>query len=64
MTFFNWNSDGENSVFVSSYIWIYFLITGVFTIATLFLWWYFLVYRRRMRARGPNLKEEQGAENG
>jgi len=43
MTFFNWGS--ENGSIVSSYIWIYFLITAIFTVATLVLWWYFLVYR-------------------
>ncbi|KAK1624440.1 hypothetical protein BDP81DRAFT_109316 [Colletotrichum phormii] len=47
MTFFNWSpGDNETSV-VSSYIWIYFLVTGVFTVSTLLLWWYFLSSRRK-----------------
>lgn len=43
MTFFKW--DSEDGSIVSSYIWIYFLITALFTAVTLVLWWYFLVYR-------------------
>ncbi|KAK1714480.1 uncharacterized protein CLUP02_15786 [Colletotrichum lupini] len=47
MTFFNWSpEDGKTSI-VSSYIWIYFLITGIFTAFTLFLWWYFLSSRKK-----------------
>lgn len=57
MTFFNWNS--ENGVVVSGYVWIYFLITVVFTIMTLFLWWYFLVHRQ-MAARGVSSTSRPG----
>ncbi|KAJ9144602.1 hypothetical protein NKR23_g5865 [Pleurostoma richardsiae] len=49
MSFFNWfpsAKDNDTSAIVSGYVWIYFLLTGVFTIVTLFLWWYFLVCRR------------------
>ncbi|KZL72851.1 protein kinase, partial [Colletotrichum tofieldiae] len=47
MTFFNWSpEEGEKSL-VSSYIWIYFLATTIFTASTLFIWWYFLSYRQR-----------------
>lgn len=57
MTFFNWNS--ENGVVVSGYVWIYFLITVIFTIMTLFLWWYFLVHRQ-MAARGVSPRSRPG----
>ncbi len=36
---------------MSGYIWIYFLVTIIFTAITLALWWYFLAYRAA-RARG------------
>ncbi|KAK5657643.1 hypothetical protein OQA88_2715 [Cercophora sp. LCS_1] len=45
MTFFDWGSP--DGAIVSSYIWVYVLITTVFTVGTLILWWYFLVYRAR-----------------
>ncbi|KAI3540130.1 hypothetical protein CABS02_11176 [Colletotrichum abscissum] len=47
MSFFNWSPDDSQSSVVSSYIWVYFLVTGVFTISTLLLWWYFLSSRRK-----------------
>ncbi|KXH44069.1 hypothetical protein CSIM01_04373 [Colletotrichum simmondsii] len=47
MSFFNWSPDDAQTSVVSSYIWIYFLVTGVFTISTLLLWWYFLSSRRK-----------------
>ena len=50
MTFFDWGSQ-DGGVVVSSYIWIYFLVTVVFTAMTLAVWWYFLVYRGS-KARG------------
>ncbi|WQF76370.1 hypothetical protein CDEST_01384 [Colletotrichum destructivum] len=49
MTFFNWSPDDDSKSLVSGYIWIYFLVTGVFTATTLFLWWYFLSRRRHCR---------------
>lgn len=55
MTFFNWspNPDGTGPA-VSRYIWIYFFITGAFTLLTLTLFWYFVSHRQkksRSRAR-------------
>ncbi|KAK1531890.1 hypothetical protein CPAR01_11539 [Colletotrichum paranaense] len=47
MTFFNWSPDDAKHSVVSSYIWIYFLVTGVFTVSTLLLWWYFLSSSRK-----------------
>jgi cbb3-type cytochrome oxidase subunit 3 len=44
MTFFNWfDSSGEAQV--SGYIWIYVLFTVLFTMVTIGLWWYFLIYK-------------------
>ncbi|GAB1315707.1 Magnesium transport protein CorA, transmembrane region [Madurella fahalii] len=52
MTFFNWNSDsGGDHPIVSSSIWIYFLVTVVFTLITLMLFWYFILSRQRNRRR-------------
>ena len=48
MTFFNWNSDSGGDV-VSGSIWIYVLVTVVFTVVTLLLFWYFILSRQRNR---------------
>lgn len=45
MTFFDWNAD-KGSARVSSYLWIYILVTVVFTGVTIGLWYFFVVYRR------------------
>jgi hypothetical protein len=52
MTFFNWNSSSSESddhSVVSGSIWIYFLVTVVFTLVTLMLFWYFILSRQRNR---------------
>jgi len=55
MTFFNWNSEaGGDHPTVSSSIWIYVLVTVVFTLITLLLFWYFILSRQR------NNKNRQG----
>jgi len=52
MTFFNWSSDSSSDhPTVSGNIWIYFLITVVFTLITLLLFWYFILSRQRTRKR-------------
>jgi uncharacterized membrane protein SpoIIM required for sporulation len=48
MTFFNW-SDAQGKTRVSSYIWIYVLVTVLFTVSTLGLWYFFVVYRKATR---------------
>jgi hypothetical protein len=45
MTFFDWNAD-TGSARVSSYLWIYILVTVIFTGITIGLWYFFVVYRR------------------
>jgi heme/copper-type cytochrome/quinol oxidase subunit 2 len=45
MTFFNWNADTGNAR-VSSYLWIYIVVTVIFTGVTIGLWYFFVVYRR------------------
>jgi hypothetical protein len=55
MTFFNWGGTENGHPFVSRYIWIYFLVTGVSTVITLGLWWFFLVHRQ-VKARGNSMK--------
>nr|XP_036583666.1 uncharacterized protein CTRU02_06305 [Colletotrichum truncatum]KAF6792809.1 hypothetical protein CTRU02_06305 [Colletotrichum truncatum] len=47
MTFFDWSPGEDKKSLVSGYIWIYFLVTGVFTATTLVIWWYFLSSRRK-----------------
>ena len=55
MTFFDWfDSDGEARV--SSYLWIYILVTVVFTAITIGLWYYFVVYLQR----GKKLEVDAG----
>jgi hypothetical protein len=51
MTFFNW-PQGSGAPAVSAFIWIYFLVTAVFTILTLVIWYYIVIYRpsRKMKA--------------
>jgi hypothetical protein len=45
MTFFDWNTD-KGTARVSSYLWIYVLVTVIFTGVTIGLWYFFVVYRR------------------
>jgi heme/copper-type cytochrome/quinol oxidase subunit 2 len=45
MTFFDWyDEDGKTRV--SSYIWIYVVVTAVFTAITIGLWYFFVLFRR------------------
>jgi uncharacterized membrane protein SpoIIM required for sporulation len=45
MTFFDWFDD-DGKTRVSSYIWIYVLVTGVFTAITIGLWYFFVLFRQ------------------
>lgn len=45
MTFFDWKPD-NGTARVSSYLWIYVLVTVIFTGVTIGLWYFFVVYRR------------------
>ncbi|KAI0551682.1 hypothetical protein F4679DRAFT_572027 [Xylaria curta] len=47
MTFFSWPGDSGNPA-ISGYIWIYVVITAFSTIITLFLWYYFNIYRKQV----------------
>jgi heme/copper-type cytochrome/quinol oxidase subunit 2 len=48
MTFFDWSEDdGKNQV--SSYLWIYVVITTLFTAMTVGMWYYFVIHRRSAR---------------
>lgn len=51
MTFFQWTGNGGKA-HVSSYIWIYVLITVAFTAMTVGLWYYFVMMRKN-RNSGP-----------
>jgi len=62
MTFFKWDSPDEGGSVVSSYIWIYFLITALFTAVTLVLWWYFLVYRANKTSGKEDDDDEEEEE--
>ncbi|KAF2120362.1 hypothetical protein BDV96DRAFT_567110 [Lophiotrema nucula] len=44
MTFFNWSNE-PGSPMVSTYLWIYVLITVVFTALTIGLWYYIVIFR-------------------
>lgn len=48
MTFFDWSgSDGKTQV--SSYLWVYIVVTIVFTALTIGLWYFFVIHRRTSR---------------
>jgi Mg2+ and Co2+ transporter CorA len=51
MTFFNWFPD-SGPARVSSYLWVYVLITVLFTVATVGLWYFFVVHRQNRRSVG------------
>lgn len=58
MTFFNW--FGQSGQVVSSYIWIYVVVTVFFTLLTLACWWYFITYRpSRLRKNSKETSEEE-----
>ncbi|KAJ9130657.1 hypothetical protein NKR19_g9805 [Coniochaeta hoffmannii] len=60
MTFFNWtpdSTDGNHAPIISEKIWIYFLVTGLFTLLTLTLFWYFVLHRQRVRRRLPRVDD-------
>ncbi|KAJ1333051.1 magnesium transporter [Microdochium nivale] len=56
-SFFNWR-DGDSQPTFSSYLWVYIVITVVCTMLTVGLWYYFNVFRHRIRAN-----KEQAAES-
>jgi hypothetical protein len=45
MTFFNWSDDGSTAR-VSKYLWIYVVVTVIFTAMTIGLWYFFVLFRR------------------
>lgn len=52
MTFFNWFDEDGNAE-VSSYLWIYVVVSAVFTFLTIGIWWCFGVWRRSpLRGKG------------
>jgi uncharacterized membrane protein SpoIIM required for sporulation len=56
MTFFNWSND-PGSPTVSMYLWIYIVMTVLFTSLTVGLWYYIVVFRP---SRGKVKDDEQG----
>jgi ABC-type multidrug transport system permease subunit len=55
MTFFNWSSDSGKAR-VSSYLWIYVVVTICFTAITIGLWYFFVMFRRNGAARSDEEK--------
>ena len=51
MTFFNWQQEPSRGPVVSTFIWVYFLITAIFTALTLAIWWYLVIFRPNRRAK-------------
>ncbi|KAI0182696.1 hypothetical protein EV127DRAFT_448982 [Xylaria flabelliformis] len=47
MTFFSWSDDSGHPA-ISGYVWIYVVITTFFTMLTIFLWYYFNIYRSQV----------------
>ncbi|ORY00553.1 hypothetical protein BCR34DRAFT_546839 [Clohesyomyces aquaticus] len=55
MTFFNWFT-GDGTIRVSRYLWVYVLITVIFTCITVGSWYFFVVHRRkRVSAETPTV---------
>lgn len=50
MTFFDWHNDSGGAR-VSSYLWIYVVVTLVFTIITVGAWYFFVVHQKSQRSR-------------
>jgi hypothetical protein len=44
MTFFDWSGD-KGKARVSSYLWIYVVVTVFFTAITIGLWYFFVMFR-------------------
>jgi hypothetical protein len=57
MTFFNWSGSNGGGAEVSSYIWIYVLVTVSFTLLTVGTWYYFVIWRQM---RSTKLDSEEG----
>jgi uncharacterized membrane protein YeiB len=55
MTFFNWSADSGRAR-VSSYLWIYVVVTVLFTGVTIGLWYFFVMSRRTGRSKGDEEK--------
>lgn len=55
MTFFDWFDD-DGKTRVSSYLWIYVVVTIVFTAVTIGLWYFFVLFRRNGWAAGDEEK--------
>jgi hypothetical protein len=51
MTFFNWPEKPGGGPVVSTFIWIYFLITAIFTALTLAIWYYVVIYRPKKKRK-------------
>lgn len=53
MTFFDWSDDSApgSKPRVSSYIWIYIVVTAFFTGLTVAAWYYFVIIRRRTQVK-------------
>jgi hypothetical protein len=45
MTFFDW-SGSKGDGHVSSYLWIYIVVTAFFTAGTMGMWYFVVIYRR------------------
>ncbi|KAF2269234.1 hypothetical protein CC78DRAFT_612686 [Lojkania enalia] len=52
-------SDGTNSPMVSSYIWVYFMLTGILTFVVLVAWFFFSFIQNRKMMRQLRLDPEQ-----
>lgn len=64
MTFFNWTGDdnngqsGTSKPTVSGYLWIYVVVSAVFTLLTVGSWWCFSICRRKQKQRGFDDEEK------
>ncbi|KAI3391293.1 hypothetical protein diail_7624 [Diaporthe ilicicola] len=59
MTFFDWSGPNGKPE-ISSYVWVYVVIAVAFTVLTIGLWWYFVIYRQKPATK-DTLNEEEMA---
>lgn len=64
MTFFNWTGDdngqpGTSKPTVSGYLWIYVVVSAVFTLLTVGAWWCFSICRLGMAATRNQIKRTE-----
>lgn len=59
INFVDWNND-DGEVKVSSYVWVYIVVTVFFTAITIGLWYFFVVHQRQKTTVDDEEKMDPG----